>query len=134
MAVSAVLVIVMGMFMFNSGAALSGLPIPGYFGGTGQTEEAVVDSVNGVQTVSFDLNISRYAVIKVKAGIPVVWTISAAEGVLNGCNDELRVKQWNISKKLTAGDNVIEFTPDKIGTFAYSCSMGMIRSKIIVSA
>jgi sulfite exporter TauE/SafE/copper chaperone CopZ len=133
MTASAVLIIVMGMFMFNSGAALSGLPLPGYFGGAGPTAEATVDYANGVQRVSFDLKVSRYAVIKVKAGIPVVWVISAEEGILNGCNDELRIKEWNISKKLVAGDNTIEFTPQKSGTFAYSCSMGMIRSKIIVS-
>lgn len=37
-----------------------------------------------------------------------------------------------MSKKLQPGDNVIEFTPTETGTFAYSCWMGMIRSRITV--
>jgi len=34
---------------------------------------------------------------------------------------------------LKPGENLIEFIPEKSGTFAFSCWMGMIRSSITVT-
>ncbi|MDR3292790.1 MAG: sulfite exporter TauE/SafE family protein [Clostridiales bacterium] len=133
MAASAVLVIIMGMFMFSNGATLSGLSLTGLFGGTGQTFEAVIDAENNLQTVSFDLESARYSAIKVKKGIPVVWIIRADEKNLNGCNGELKIDRLGITKKLVLGENIIEFTPEKSGDIPYRCWMGMRSSKIIVT-
>lgn len=132
MAVSAALVIVMGMFMFNNGTALSGLPMPEFLGGTGTVVESVIDYDNNIQTVSFDLKSNSYTAIKIKNGIPVVWIIKAESSNINSCNNEIKVTKLGITKKLEVGDNIIEFTPDKTGTIPYSCWMGMIKSKIII--
>jgi sulfite exporter TauE/SafE/copper chaperone CopZ len=132
MTVGAALVVVMGMSMFNNGAALSGAPLPGFLGGTGPVVESVVDYDNNLQTVSFDLEANGYSAIKVKKGIPIVWVIRADDENLNGCNNEIKISALNITKKLEIGENIIEFIPENVGTIPFSCWMGMKRSKIIV--
>lgn len=143
MQVSAMLVIVLGVFMFQSGMGVSGLSLSqlnplaaiagtgaGAQGGTAANAAPVIE--NGVQIVTTQLKSGSYDAITVKAGIPVRWTIQAAKGTVNGCNNRLIIQQYGIEKKLVVGDNVIEFTPTKAGTVPYSCWMGMIRSKITV--
>jgi len=134
MSVSAVLVIFLGISMFSSGAALSGLSLPslaaGPESGSQNANEAVVSK--DVQTVTTKLSPGSYEPITVQKGIPVRWIIQADKKALNGCNNAIVIPKFGIQKSLTVGDNVIEFTPTESGTFAYSCWMGMIRSKITV--
>ncbi|HWQ51638.1 MAG TPA: hypothetical protein VN369_07530, partial [Terriglobales bacterium] len=66
-------------------------------------------------------------------GIPVKWTLQAPAGSLNGCNNAIVIPEYDLQVGLKAGDNVIEFTPDRSGTFAFSCWMGMVRSSIVVT-
>jgi uncharacterized protein len=139
MQVSASLVIILGVIMFQNGMSLSGLAIPSLSGlwllpGNSskvsvQVEPTVSDSV---QIITTKLSSGRYEPITVKVGIPVKWIINAAEGTINSCNNRLIIPAYNVEKKLVVGDNVIEFTPDKTGTIPYSCWMGMIRSQITV--
>lgn len=146
---SAVLVALLGIFMFSSGLSLAGIVLPdprvrasgasageapGEATGTGANSAGVGVAVieNGVQTVVIQLSSNRYAPITVQKGLPVRWIVQAEAGTINGCNNEIIVPAYDISKKLEPGDNIIEFTPEKSGTFAYSCWMGMIRSKITV--
>ncbi|MDR1471396.1 MAG: sulfite exporter TauE/SafE family protein [Synergistaceae bacterium] len=129
----AALVIVMGIAMANSGAALSGIGTAS----AGLPEDAVVSgaapALGEVQEVTSSLTkYGRYQPITVKAGAPVRWTIRAAPGTINGCNNSLVIPAFNTRKKLSVGDNVIEFTPTKPGVYTYSCWMGMIRSSITV--
>ncbi len=42
------------------------------------------------------------------------------------------INEFNIKKKLEAGENIIEFTPDKVGTYKISCWMNMINNNIKV--
>ncbi len=93
---------------------------------------AVATMVDGVQTVETSLS-GGYAPITVVAGTPVKWTISATKKTLTSCNRTLEIPEFDIEKTLSAGDNVIEFTPTKTGTFTYTCWMGMIRSTITVT-
>jgi len=133
MAASAVLVIVLGVFMFSSGASLSGLLIPTLPSVTSQEQSTNIAIVkDGVQTVTTKLSSGRYEPITVQKGIPVEWTIQAEEGNLNGCNNSIVIPKFNVQKDLAAGDNVIEFTPTRSGVIPFSCWMGMIRSKITV--
>ena len=140
---SAVLVALLGIFMFSSGLSLAGIALPdprvrasgtsADSTGAGAASEAGVAVIeNGVQTVVIQLSSNRYAPITVQKGLPVRWIVQAEAGTINGCNNEIIVPAYDISKKLEPGDNAIEFTPEKSGTFAYSCWMGMIRSKITV--
>jgi len=84
------------------------------------------------QTVTTEMGASRYVPFTVQKGIPVRWTIRVSEKDLNGCNNAIVVPALGLKVKLKPGDTVVEFTPDKEGTLAYSCWMGMIRSKITV--
>ncbi|NLU51535.1 MAG: heavy metal transporter [Clostridiaceae bacterium] len=132
--VSAVLVIVLGVVMTNRGLALSGLTLPSLpFGESGNPQGSGVAVVkDGIQIVTTELSPGKYEPITVQKGIPVKWTIRAEKKDINGCNNEIIIPKYNTSKKLEPGDNIIEFTPTGTGTFAYSCWMGMIRSKITV--
>jgi sulfite exporter TauE/SafE len=142
----AVLVLVMGISMFQNGLALSGINVSSgvaqseavQTGGnaentqTDSSSAAQQSSNENVQEIASTLTGYGYPAITVKAGIPVKWTISASKGSLNGCNSRLTIPEYKIEKQLAAGDNVIEFTPTRTGTFTYSCWMGMIRSTIRV--
>lgn len=133
MTASAMLVVVLGVFMFSSGASLSGLSFPTVPSTTSKAESNTVATIeDGVQTVTTSLSSGRYEPIVVQKDIPVKWVIQAEKGSLNGCNNSIVVPKYNIEKDLSEGDNVIEFTPTSSGTVPFSCWMGMIRSKITV--
>ena len=147
----AVLVVVMGISMFQNGLALSGIgtstgvaqsepsrteakaestPVPSSSATATQAPSAAAQE--NVQEITSELTGYGYPAITVKAGVPVKWTIKAPKGSINGCNNALVIPEYKIEKKLQTGDNVIEFTPTRTGTFSYSCWMGMIRSNITV--
>lgn len=132
MTAGAVLVMVLGVSMFNTGLSLSGydvLRLPSAEAGEQKNLPKIED---GKQVVTTTLNPGRYEPITVQAGIPVVWTIEAGDGSINGCNNRIFIPEYGIEKKFQTGDNVIEFTPEEAGTYGYSCWMGMIRSTITV--
>jgi sulfite exporter TauE/SafE len=140
MKAGAVLVTVTGMTMFGYGFGLSGFSLDflrGAAAGSFAPERAgggnfspVIE--DGVQVVTSTLSPGRYPAITVQRGIPVKWTISAAGGSINGCNNRMVIREYRIEHRFTPGENVIEFTPEKAGRFSYSCWMGMIRSSITV--
>ena len=146
MQVSAMLVMILGIFMFQNGMGVSGLSLAqlnplAAWSGTGTSVGASTGTAggntapvieNGVQIITTQLKSGSYDAITVKAGVPVRWTIQAAKGTVNGCNNRLLIPAYNVEKQLAVGDNIIEFTPTKAGTVPYSCWMGMIRSKITV--
>lgn len=135
MTVSAVLVIFLGVFMFQNGVSLSGLALPVIpsFTGAADSKKANIAKIeDGVQVVTTGLESGRYEPIIVQKDIPVRWIIRAEEGDINGCNNSIIIPKYNLQKDLAIGDNIIEFTPDESGTIPFSCWMGMIRSKITV--
>lgn len=139
MQVSAVLVIVLGFAMFQTGMAVSGFQLPSLsisnllnLNGSSKDYETVVE--NGIQIVNSEVYSGSYEAITVKVGIPVKWTIHVGEGQLNGCNYIFEIKDLGIEYQLSEGDNVIEFTPTKSGELSYNCWMGMIRSSVTVVA
>jgi len=140
MQASAMLVIILGVLMFQNGLGLSGVSASALAGSIAQpasqkangASEGQAELVDGVQLVTTELKSNRYAPITVQAGIPVRWTIHAADGTLNGCNNAIVIPAYGIEKPLEFGDNVIEFTPDESGIVPFSCWMGMIRSQITV--
>jgi sulfite exporter TauE/SafE len=138
MTVSAVLVVVLGVFMFTNGASLSGIAIPTIPSVTSSaaaknsSTQNIAAVSNGVQTVTSKLTSGSYEPITVQKGIPVKWTLQAPAGSVNGCNGSIVIPKFNVTADLKTGDNVIEFTPTESGAVAFSCWMGMIRSKIYV--
>jgi len=137
MTASAVLVLMLGVFMFSNGMSLSGIALPSLSGGVAAsaqtTQSNIAPSVSeGVQTVTTKLSPNSYEPITVHVGVPVKWIIQADASHINGCNNQVLVPKYNIQKKLVAGDNLIEFTPTETGTIPYSCWMGMIKSNITI--
>ncbi|MFH0969183.1 MAG: sulfite exporter TauE/SafE family protein [Patescibacteria group bacterium] len=80
---------------------------------------------NGVQIVKMTQSAQGYSpkTFTIKKGIPVKWTIDAQEPY--SCSSTITISKLNITKRLTKGENVIEFTPTEIGALKFSCSMGM---------
>ncbi|WOO34692.1 sulfite exporter TauE/SafE family protein [Anaerocolumna sp. AGMB13020] len=130
MKVSAALVMALGVIMLNRGLSLSGIDLVRASGTQEAGNTAKVEAE--VQSVTTKLQPGGYEPIVVQKGIPVKWTIQAEKKDINGCNETIIIPAYNIEVTLTEGDNLVEFTPDKSGTVAYSCWMGMIRSSIRV--
>ncbi|WP_332456230.1 urease accessory protein UreH domain-containing protein [Petrimonas sp.] len=136
MTVSAGLVVILGIFMFSNGMALSGFAVPltsnALTNPGSSASSSTAEVIDGVQVVTTTLASGGYEPIKVQAGIPVQWNIQAETSSINGCNNRIIIPEYNIEKKLEPGDNYIEFTPEESGTVPFSCWMGMIRSQISV--
>ncbi len=133
MKASAVLVLVLGVVMFNRGAVLSGLTLSIFPPSTRTADASNIAVIqDGIQTVTTGLYPGSYEPIVVQKDVPVKWVIQAEKGDVNGCNNSIVVPKFNIQQDLAVGDTVIEFTPGSNGTFPFSCWMGMIRSEIVV--
>jgi sulfite exporter TauE/SafE len=137
MTASAVLVVILGVFLFSNGVSLSGYALPSISNGTSNSQDfanvAKAEIIEGTQVVTTSLSSRGYEPIHVQAGIPVQWHIQADASSINGCNNTIIIPAYSIEKKLEPGDNIIEFTPEESGTVPFSCWMGMIRSQISVS-
>ncbi|HWP52035.1 MAG TPA: sulfite exporter TauE/SafE family protein [Clostridia bacterium] len=133
MTAGAVLVAVLGLSMLSQGFSLAGVALPfSVPAGAADDSGNVKVTQDGVQLVASTLAPGRYPAITVQAGTPVKWVITAPKGSINGCNNRLYIPAYDITHEFELGENVISFTPDKTGTFQYSCWMGMIRGSITV--
>lgn len=131
----AILVVVMGLSMMVQGGTLSGLNSK--VTGTLMAENTDIDKKNTDETqhITSTLQAGRnYPDITVKAGEPVKWTVEAPDGSVNGCNYKIIQQDLGIEYAFDEGENVIEFTPEKAGTYTYTCWMGMITGKIYVES
>lgn len=88
-----------------------------------------------IQYITSTLQAGRsYPDITVKAGEPVKWTVEVPDGSVNGCNYKIIQQDLGIEYAFDEGENVIEFIPEKAGTYTYTCWMGMITGKIYVES
>jgi len=122
---SGVLVMVLGLVMFSRGLTLFGVALPSVPSGAAV---ALAQVTGGYQEVKTTMDTGQYQPFVVQSGIPVRWTINVRAEDLNGCNNPILVPQYGIRKQLLPGENLVQFTPYKEGTFAYTCWMGMISS------
>ncbi|MBI5065173.1 cupredoxin domain-containing protein [Candidatus Woesearchaeota archaeon] len=94
------------------------------------TNDAVFNG--DVQTI--DLSFKNYNyypnTIRVKYNVPV--RIIADTNTIRGCMTNINIPDFGISKTVRKGDNIIEFVPNKKGTFGFACPMRMGTGKIIV--
>lgn len=65
-----------------------------------------------------------------KVGVPVRIVADIAQ--MPGCSKSVLISAFGIRKTLTDKDNVIEFTPDKTGTFNIACGMNMYKGTFTV--
>ena len=101
---------------------------------TGNTiKEVDAGSNSGEQVV--DLSVKDYNyypnVINLKYNVPAKIVVDTSR--VKGCLQSIVIPDFGIKKFVRGNDNVIEFIPDKKGTFSFSCSMGMGFGKIAVN-
>lgn len=91
----------------------------------------VVNTANA-QIINMTIDYSGYSPnsFKLKKGVPVKWIIDGTKA--SGCTNGIMSPDLNIRENIHSGENIIEFTPEKAGTFNFSCFMGMVRGKFIV--
>lgn len=129
--IMAAFIIVLAVSM--TGRNLSALGIDMSLSGN-DLEKYVVSEINeqsNIQTVKIDLTYSSYADIAVKKGIPVRLIING-NGQLTGCNNEVVCEELGFEAKLSDGENIIEFIPNEVGIYTYTCWMNMIKNTIFV--
>ena len=85
-----------------------------------------------VQVVKLSVQGGQYVLEPdtIKKDIPV--RIEADMSKMPGCSKSIVISAFGIRKSLNQGDNIIEFTPDKAGTFNIACSMNMYRGVFTV--
>lgn len=105
--------------------------------GTNGLSSVTGDSVqnspsSGVQNVK--LRYSTYGYIlepsELKMNVPVRMEVDMS--TVYGCMRSIVIPAFNVRKTVSESDNIIEFTPDKAGTFNIVCSMNMGRGKFTV--
>lgn len=91
----------------------------------------IAQMVDGKQYVKLGMDDLNYAPneIRVKVGVPVRMEFDMSE--VRGCFAVVRIPRANVLERLTAADNIIEFTPQQAGVYSFSCSMGMAGGQII---
>lgn len=130
---SGTLVLLLALFNFNSGFALTGIDLSRVLAGGTQQGTGPAPTVNGnVQEVFMAVTRNGYqpSNLTIRAGVPVRWVIDGAGA--QGCTSQLVIPDLNIMKSLSPGQNIIEFTAPNPGRLAFSCSMGMVRGSFTV--
>ena len=98
-----------------------------------QEEVGKVNNNGEVQRVDLTVKDFNYypQVLNLKYGVPVEIAVDTKK--VKGCLQSIVIQDFGIRKYVTAADNLIKFTPNKKGTFSFSCSMGMGYGKIVVT-
>jgi plastocyanin domain-containing protein len=93
---------------------------------------AAVSPAQGAQRVAIEVR-GGYspAVVRVRAGRTVRLEFRREE--TSGCTEEVVIPDFGVRTFLPAYQTTpVEFTPEKAGSYEFTCGMGMVRGKIIV--
>jgi sulfite exporter TauE/SafE len=131
MKVVAVGVLILGLYYVSNFLSIYGVNL-----GFNKISKGVYSDIkveNGQQIIKMDVVASGYKpnYFSVKKGVPVKWIVNGKN--VFGCQGYFVVPQLNISKALSEGENIFEFTPKDLGFINFSCGMGMYRGRIEVS-
>lgn len=70
--------------------------------------------------------------VQVEAGRPVRLRFDRAD--TSGCAEEVMLPAFGIRKFLPTGTvTTVEFTPSEAGTYEFTCGMGMLRGRVVVT-
>lgn len=128
--IASILILILSIVMLNRGLLSLNIDIAKSFKDYGDYTPTIIK--DNYQVIEFNLSYNSYEDILVQKDIPVKMIIHVDEEYLTGCNNMITLKDYNVSKKLEVGENVVEFTPTKTGTFTYTCFMDMIKNNIKV--
>ncbi len=119
-------VIILAITMLLNSISILGVPV--------NSGNAAESSINSEEQVAVSrVSPGGYESVILKKGIPAKIIFRVNESDLNGCNNAIIIPSLGIEKKLKPGDNIIEFTPSQSGTIPFTCWMGMISARIIVT-
>jgi plastocyanin domain-containing protein len=102
-----------------------------YFFGEREKVAATVTGT-GVQEIKITVK-GGYSpdVIVVKRGVPVKLEFFRDE--TSSCSDQVILGDFGIARDLPAfKTTAIEFIPDKVGEFSFTCGMNMLHGKLVV--
>ncbi|MBM2820312.1 MAG: heavy metal-associated protein [Candidatus Berkelbacteria bacterium] len=87
---------------------------------------------NGTQVVRMTQQSRGYSPNKftIVKDIPVKWIIDSKDP--GSCASSIVASDIGVRKFLNAGENIVEFTPTKLGDIKFSCSMGMYTGRFTV--
>jgi len=122
------IVVLFALYTLSSGMAVLGISLNPAAGAG--VKEAAVQSNQQVIEMTVDYNGFTPSVFKLKRGLPVRWIINGKQ--ISGCTSQIIVPSLKIEKKLSPGENIVEFTPMVAGTISFSCWMGMVRGQFII--
>ena len=118
------------------GVVLAGLAaiawINGYFFFAGGAPATAAAAGGGVQEVTIGVR-GGYepARVRVKRGVPVRLVFDRQE--TSGCSEEVVIPEFGIRRFLPAFSKTpVELTPERAGSYDFTCGMGMLRGKLIV--
>jgi len=122
----------MELTVLIGGLLLIGLILWYFFGERERT--AATEGAGGVQQVKITVK-GGYSpdLIVVKQGRPVRLDFYRDETA--SCSEEVIFGDFGIARPLPAFKTTpIEFTPDEVGEFTFTCGMNMLRGKLVVEA
>ncbi len=131
----AVCLIAFGGWNITSGLQLLGINTAAFTQSADQN--AVADFApleNGIQVVRIMQDARGYHPSELPAlrlGVPARLIVDSQDSYT--CAASLVIPAYGIQEQLEPGENVIDFTPQKAGNLAFSCSMGMFRGAFQVS-
>ena len=102
-----------------------------YFFVAGRSTALAASADGGVQEVTVTVKGGyQPAAVKVKAGRPVRLVFDRQE--TSGCSEEVVLADFGVRKFLPAHKKTaVEVTPQKPGTYEFTCGMSMLRGKLI---
>lgn len=69
--------------------------------------------------------------VRVRRGVPVRLIFDRQE--TSGCSEEVVLPEFGIKRFLPAHEQtVVEFTPERAGSFEFTCGMSMLRGRLTV--
>lgn len=116
------IIVAISFFILSNGASATGNAVAGNTiipSGEAQAVKLSVENGNYVLTPS-----------TFKKDVPI--RIEADISKMPGCSKSVVISAFNIRKGVSEGDNIIEFTPTKAGTFNIACSMNMYKGTFTV--
>jgi sulfite exporter TauE/SafE len=135
---SAALLLVMGLITINAGLTLtdSAYTYQNFYKvvvNQKSTEEPTTVMGDNIQTATITITNSGYSPnsITIKKGIKTRLTLNSDN--VQSCARAFTIPSFNIEKMLPVnGATIIEFTPEKVGPLAFSCTMGMYTGQFNV--
>ena len=103
-----------------------------YFFLAGGREAVAAAGSGGVQEVRIAVE-GGYSpsVVRVRRGDPVRLVFDRRE--TSSCSEEVVLPDFGVRRFLPAHEEtVVELTPERAGTYEFTCGMGMLRGKVVV--